>query len=492
MPLCHGFTNRQPGFCKDNYSASEGKYKRLFKETEKSWSDDALEFLAKVMTDNSSEVDSDIPSGYVYLGQFIDHDITFDTTSLSEANADIDSIQNFRTPTLDLDCLYGAGPKQQPYLYKRGRNNAISSEFLLGKTPETRERVEIQSDLPRSSEGFALIADPRNDENLIVAQLHVAFMKFHNKILKKVKSFDAARAILIRSYQEIIKQDFLPRIIFHDYKNEFSRPQLYLDKCDKSKSGVEQPFIPIEFSVAAYRFGHSMIRERYRINDVLKSRSTLAQLFKFSGNGTRQRNFRLPSSWLINWNLFFDIDSNNKELDEFNFAKAIDTSLSPGLVNLILPDEPKSLALRNLQRGKALKIPSGQEVAKELGVSRIATDKLIENLNPEQQEEFKNHNLHIDTPLWYYILREAELCSSMITGARKSPITSSNKIGEVGGTIISQVFFGLLHLDKSISQKDTIDSIKIEPYANSMKDMFSFLQQSKEPNEIDPINPLKL
>src|SRR4029453_13706187 len=112
-------------------------------------------------------------AGFTFLGQFVDHDITFDPTSSLERQADPESIRNFRTPALELDSLYGSGRGASPHLYDQAAPGAI--KLLLD--------AAAPRDLPRNSQNVALIGDPRNDENLIVSQLHLAFVKFHNAVV---------------------------------------------------------------------------------------------------------------------------------------------------------------------------------------------------------------------------------------------------------------------------------------------------------------------
>ena len=433
MPSCHGFSYRQPSSCEktSSYSPEEGgKYQRMFEATKQSWDDSALEFLASLMIKDGNDLDSTLPSGYVYLAQFIDHDLTFDTTPLSEANDDLKNIQNYRTPILDLDSLYGAGPKQNPFFYKKAPNNLTPYEFLIGETRPANSisrseilRSSLPCDLPRASSGFAIIPDPRNDENLILAQLHLAFMKFHNAVVQKIhqemmannegkheaekianESFELARKIVIHSYQKIIQKDFLPKII--NIKDDSFDPNksIYLRSNTITKS-----YIPIEFSGAAYRFGHSMIRPCYTPK---KNRPNLKleNSLQFTGNRA-SRGFTLGTVWLFNWNLFFDLDGQMIHTRDFNFAKMINPYLSSALTNLATPDEPQALALRNLKRGKALKLPSGQEAARESGIEPLSPSKILEYIPSEDKEKFSEYNLHQHTPLWYYILKEAEISS---------------------------------------------------------------------------------
>ncbi len=219
--------------------APTGKFGRMFPKLPPfTPSSESLEELGNAMLDptvesepslNNPDGDNvNVPAGYTYLGQFIDHDITFDTSSLQEIIVDPLAIRNFRTPMLDLDSIYGSGPAVQPYLYQFDDPDL----FLIGTTNEQPGRgnpnipTQLPNDLPRASSTLGIIADPRNDENLIVAQLHLAFLKFHNKIVEGIRDgsiqptssvershFEQARELVIWHYQWIILNDFLGSII---------------------------------------------------------------------------------------------------------------------------------------------------------------------------------------------------------------------------------------------------------------------------------------
>src|SRR5262249_4606722 len=152
-------------------------------------------------------------AGFTYLGQFIDHDLTFDPNSKLERENDPDALVDFRTPRLDLDSLYGDGPADNPFLYQ---DDGV--HFLLGLNQAFEE------DLPRNSAEArrALIGDPRNDENLIVSQLHLAFLKYHNRVVDALRAirpelsgeklFGEARRIVRWHYQWIVIHEFLRAI----------------------------------------------------------------------------------------------------------------------------------------------------------------------------------------------------------------------------------------------------------------------------------------
>src|SRR5262245_14319516 len=168
-----------------------GRFIRLLPEGRIQFAQRDLEALAHAMTSDQEptptaegkpdpEEDPEITAAYTYLGQFTDHDLTFDPTSrLREALTDqeLEALADFRTPRFDLDNLYGRGPDDQPYMYEPDKIHMLLGEPLSGNSFDPDAR-----DLPRGPNHRALIGDPRNDENRIVAQLHAIFLRFHNKV----------------------------------------------------------------------------------------------------------------------------------------------------------------------------------------------------------------------------------------------------------------------------------------------------------------------
>jgi len=373
-----------------------------------------------------------IPAGFTYLGQFIDHDITFDTTPLPEAS-DPQRTQNFRTPRLDLDSLYGLGPTAQPYLYDR----AAPTKFLIGQNsvsgdPRGGTVPVLPNDLARNSQGFALIGDPRNDENLIVAQLHLAMLKFHNKLIDQGRTFEEARREVTWHYQWIVLNEFLPAIV---------NPAA-ITRARQSVSRYyfpnDEPYIPIEFGVAAYRLGHSMVRFSYDHNRVFGpgggperfADGTLQLLFQFTGlSGS---SVPVPSNWVIDWRRFFNFGAAGVTV---NPSRKLDCKITFPLGNLPpgSSDPTRSnLAVRNLLRGKRLGLPSGQAVAGRIGATALTPAEVA---GGPGGAALAAAGLDRKTPLWYYILREAEL-----KGA-------GQRLGAVGSYICAEVFVGLLEGD---------------------------------------------
>src|SRR5262252_6552082 len=129
--------------------------------------------------DGKDDEESGIPALYTYLGQFIDHDLTFDPASSLQKQNDPDALTDFRTPAFDLDCIYGRGPGDQPYLYQ---SHPHENKFQLGDKIQGAGDADAK-DLQRNVNGRAMIGDPRNDENSIVSQLQGLFLRFHNRMV---------------------------------------------------------------------------------------------------------------------------------------------------------------------------------------------------------------------------------------------------------------------------------------------------------------------
>jgi hypothetical protein len=405
-----------------------------------------LKLLARTMIEPPEQSEDpardniDIPAGYTYFSQFITHDITFDPTSSLIRFNDPNKLRNFRTPRLDLDSLYGNGPEDSPYLYDqhnhgkllvekgtralRHRENASPKTKIIFRLEELAPNDEIseithQEDLPRNSQGRAFIGDPRNDENIIISQLQLAFIKFHNKVMEYVtnegirgkNAFYKAQRLVCWHYQWVVLHDFLPKIVEEEVLEQiweapdcFGQPKLCFYQWRN------QPFIPVEFSVAAFRFGHSMIRSSYDLNDMIKGLTIID--CKGPGSLNLMGSRPLPTNWTIQWDRFLNINGSVPQK-----SRQIDTRLSFPLSQFPSPlgtGDCHNLAAFDLLRGYRMDLPSGQAVAKAMGLRK---EDILDG--PE-------------APLWYYILREAEQKHK------------GRKLGPVGSRIVAEVIIGLL------------------------------------------------
>jgi hypothetical protein len=405
---------------------NEGRFGRLFRRLPPApdLGDQALKDLADSMREPSKESpkldNPKIPAGYTYFGQFVDHDITFDPVSVLQRHNDPDALVDFRSPRFDLDSVYGSGPADEPFLYQQPERLRL----LFDKSNKKGE-----PDLQRNEDGIALIGDPRNDENIIVSQLQLTFIRFHNKVAAKVaadksvpgeRKFEVAQRLVRWHYQWVIFDDFLPRLV---------GPAPIKRRVERKKGGEVEikprwfrprnnPFMPVEFSVAAYRFGHSMVRPEYELNQVVVDRPIFIPGEKV-GELDDLRGFRpLPGAWTVDWSFFLEGVPGKAKKPQL--SRKIDARLARGLFDLPgIPQKESSLAFRNLKRGQALELPSGQEVARLMGLKPLSGKKLGA---PEP------------TPLWFYILKE-------------SGLGGGERLGPVGGEIVADVILGLLKED---------------------------------------------
>jgi hypothetical protein len=401
----------------DDFSGS--KYGRMFPHLRSPEAGEELLFAlgrsGAVMDDRSEAEEGDnhcIPAGWTFFGQFIAHDITADRSALSH-HARVGQITNFRAPHLDLEAIYAFGPTGSPYLYDLGDPDML----LLG-----RNDAGHPDDVPRNQQGRALVGDPRNDVHQFISQLHVAFLKFHNATVDWVRersvpaseTFRAAQRLVRWHYQWIVAHEFLPLTVGREVVDDVltNGPRFYRVQ--------GRPTIPVEFSDAAYRYGHSQIRAVYRLNDRVSGR-----VFPDCAGGCP-----VPAANVIDWHVFFDLDGGRRPQP----SRRMDARLVHSLI--ALPDtvvgetevpEYHSLAVRDLLRGHALNLPSGEAVAEAMGVTLLTDDELgLKALNIGWRGE---------TPLWYYVLREADIREE---GAR---------LGPVGGRIVAEVLLGLIDAD---------------------------------------------
>jgi hypothetical protein len=460
-----------------------GKFGRMFPNLLPLHVDDAaLLELAEAMKeegepgeDPAPDGDNEkIPAGYTYLGQFIDHDITLDTTPLDQQLADPLGTKNFRSPALDLDSLYGDGPGIHPYLYQRDADSfRVTEKLLVGhaalsgdKSPTDPDAKvpALRNDLPRNQVGHALIFDERNDENLLVAQMHLLMIKFHNKVvdllgkdapdLKGQALFNEARRIVTWHYQWIVLFDFVERLTEPGLINKIKQEGREFYRFNTT------PYMPAEFAAGAYRLGHSMVRETYSHNRLFRpgdgpsskiANGTLALLFRFTGKsgfimGELAKSGlsipTLPSNWVIDWRRFFELDLPTDDAGfSFNHSRRLDPSITPALHTLpgLTPEMPEKerrefvLPFRNLRRGVQIGLPSGQDVCRAMKLKPMTEQEITDC---PAGEVAAKHSLHKTTPLWYYVLCEAHHHGK------------GERLGPMASTIIAESFLGMVHGDK--------------------------------------------
>lgn len=514
-PVAHGSAGRHPtleSLKSLSGNKDPGLFGRMFPTLPPLQASDAsLLALANAMKDTRPEGDPNsnnpnIPAGFTYLGQFVDHDITLDTTSLAEKVADPLGLTNFRTPRLDLDSVYGLGPAVNPEMFARKApgSTAPGPNLLLGKTVigggDPAIPAGLPNDLPRNPEGQAIIGDPRNDENLLVAQTHLAFLKFHNAVVAWLKAkgtpdgdlFKEARRLTMWHYQWIVLFDFVERLTEPGLINKIRQEgrKFYRFKT--------KPYMPVEFAAAAYRLGHSMVRENYAHNRVFGptpgavAPGSLALLFHFSGKSGRilgdlagvvppkpqspPNVEKLPSDWIIDWRRFFDFKTPPAPNFLFNPSRRLDPFVVPALHTLPGEVGPEAvLPFRNLKRGVLLGLPSGQSIAKAMKLPAL-TPAQIATAGADGAVAAA-HGFDKQTPLWYYILKEAEVHHKGL------------RLGPVGSRIVAEVFLGIVHGDSesfmwNVANWKPVLPSKV-PGTFTMTDLLQFV------GDIDPIDGIK-
>jgi hypothetical protein len=398
-------------------------------------------------------------AGSTFVGQFTDHDITFDQTSQLGVTQNPLTSPNARTPALDLDSVFGGGPGIRPDLYVANPDGSVGPQLQIGSGG-------VHEDVPRTANGdgtySAILADPRNDENLMIAGLHCAHILFYNRVLSDLGSinltpypaargadlsnahdqFLIARQITQWHYQWLLVNEHLPQIAGQAMVNNV------LGQGNKFYNPPPgDAFMPIEFAAACYRFGHSMVRPSYRANFTSgtgDSTSPTADPFfglvfdatepDFSGPINYDRDDLLggypAARRYVGWQTFFDLGDGQVKNN-----KKIDTKISSVLFTLPVPaiaphtqTSPTVLPQRNLLRQLTWGLPSGQQVAKAMGVPP---------LKPGDQGGIMDVYLPFgsSTPLWYYILAEAKAATGGVT------------LGAVGGRIVTETLIGLLRAD---------------------------------------------
>ncbi|MBV1855092.1 peroxidase family protein [Catellatospora tritici] len=363
---------------------------------------DAAAFLDRVGPGGDDAAEA---AGWPFFGQLIAHDITADRSPIG-GEVDPEALRNARAPKLNLEMVYSDGPIGSPYLF----DLRDPAKFLLG--PDG-------ADVPRNTQGVALIGDPRNDSHLFALTLHVALLHAHNRIVDRLRAegareadvYDKARITLTWHYQWIAVHDFLPRLVGPDLVE-----QVLAEGGRWFAPTAPQAYIPLEFADAAFRYGHGQIRHTYRLVDGGPAVPLFPDLVGFGP---------VPPDRRLDLTQVFDVPGHPRA----QRAKRLDGRLAASLIGLPeqvtgAVDTPayRSLAVRDLLRGGTTGLPSGEAVARLLGEVPLTADEL---------DQPWPHG----TPLWFYVLKEAEHRGG------------GDRLGPVGGRIVTEVLIGLLRAD---------------------------------------------
>jgi hypothetical protein len=400
-------------------------------------------------------------AGSTFVGQFIDHDITFDQTSQLGVPQNPLISPNTRTPALDLDSVFGGGPGLRPDLYVDNPDGSVGPQLKIGSGG-------IHEDVPRVPNGdgtyTALVGDPRNDENVMVAGMHCAHILFYNRVLDELSGHDLGHFPAARAYREDRRSNYVAFLLarqvtlwhyqwllVNEHLPQIAGQQMVNDVLRRGNRFYNPPpgdaFMPIEFGAAAYRFGHSMVRPSYRANFTSgtgDSTSPTADPFFALVFDENEPDFSDPVNYdrddllggypaprrYVGWQTFFDLGDGNVKNN-----KKIDTTVSSVLFTLPVPaiaphtqTSPTVLPQRNLLRQLTWGLPSGQAIARAMGVPALARSDLADLAGVYTP-------FVASTPLWYYILAEAKAMEDGLN------------LGPVGGRIVSETLIGLLRAD---------------------------------------------
>jgi Animal haem peroxidase len=422
-----------------------------------------VELITDLSLSENNQNNANHSAGITFIGQFIDHDLTRDLNSPLGVPADPGDHRNGRIPAFDLDSVYSRGPRRDRQYYD----------------PQDRIKLPIESgglfeDFARQ-DGVAIIPDARNDENMMIAGIHQAIMLFHNKMVDQIREqtggddqevFAEARRLTRWHYQWIVMNEVLPKYVGQaEADAALARPNIFRRRRVR---------MPVEFQGAAYRFGHSLVRPSYRANlEGDNGQPFFGMIFDAEASGPDPADLRggarAPRRF-IGWQTFFDFGDG-----EVKPNKRIDTTISTPMFNLPpitielapgTPLGPTALAARNLLRHITWSQPSGQDIADEYGVERLA---------PADLSDLADFGLGLEesTPLWFYALREADV------------MADGRTLGPVGGRIIADCYAGFIRSDESSFMSrnpdwtPTVETRSGDPESFDMVDFLTFA-------EVDP------
>jgi len=472
-----------------------------------------------------------LPAAYTYFGQFMNHDIsapiggllvnvgmtpptgiigTADPAGLGkEWRADTATIlQHFvneHSEPLTLASLYGDGPQSSDgevrQLYQEDKR------FRLAITSVSNDQtfVDLASvfyatgapDIPRHNR-TPLIADHRNDGNLILCQLHLAFMLVHNKAVTALEGryrnatdcFREARQLVTLHYHWLILNDFLPKILS---KSVLCKP---FSEWELRQS--EPNTVPMEFTTAAFRFGHSMVGRAYDFNAnfsnggrISTAGASLTQLFNFTSRNNMEQPLgpplQLPNHWVIDWDRMTCAPKPDPVPGDLQGgAERIDLDFAPDMLNVAgdaQVAEHGSILFRNLLRGFHRRMPFGQRLAEECNVEPLAPDQVREAM-PQYRSPSGDYDdpakaaaglgFLDETPAWLYFLCEAKM------------LENGERVGPTASRIIAHTFVGLMrHNPASVLLHEggawhPQDSVLKDKYGKALTSLRAFLLYATE------------
>ncbi|MBN8631829.1 MAG: hypothetical protein J0L76_13345 [Rhodobacterales bacterium] len=466
----------------------------------------AFEIASRVPLSGIPVLQMKLPAAFTYFGQFVNHDISapvgdvvtsrggtpaagvigtadppgLDRNRRSRPAIILENLVNEQEKPLTMASLYGDGPASadpairalyQPdgKRFRLGQTRREEEQFFTNLLIDPRRVIHATGapDLPRKDRQ-ALIADRRNDENLIISQLHLALMLLHNKavaalepqVTDAAECFRQARRLVTRHYHWLILHDYLPRLL---------SPSVLSGSLARWPSRLTEPdCVPLEFTTAAFRFGHSMVGSAYDFNAnfglngrISDSGATLEDLFAFTSRNNMQSDatetLALPDHWVVDWARMTRVlpQPAGRPPRDFGRAERIDLAFARDMLNIMGDSSVAvhgSILFRNLLRGFHRCIPLGQRLAAEYGVAPLTENELRAALPdgppPSQggtgfRDTVAALGFLRDTPAWLYFL-----CESL---AREN----GERIGPTASHIIADTIVGLIRLNpQSVLNED--------------------------------------
>lgn len=369
----------------------------------------------------SPPTNTGMPAGYTYLAQFLSHEIN--PSGSGEGTVRIGGSVNLGIPkpTITLASLYGDGDAAyQAEAYPNGK-------FIL----HADSADNINSDIFRNQDG-AFIGDIRNDENYLLSQMHLFWQKFHNVtysvifdgISDQLKRFDATKEFVIFIFKKIVLEDFLKRLLDKD---------IYTLYClNKAEYLLKKPLnqMPVEFLHSVFRFGHSMVREEYRIQNG-KQQVPLGDLFVLDHTSAT----RIDPLHVVDWGMLFgeEPEYDKASLIDLKFARIMQEVPKVGVI------ETKDILAMNIKADMVSMIPTAGEIIDWIRIFEPELAyyaKLEEGLiHPKFEDYWEAYNYSLQSeclPLWLYILMEYS------EGAQ------GLKLGKLGSVIVAEVLMKAL------------------------------------------------
>ena len=442
-------------------------------------------YAGQVYESGTPAVSASVPAVFTFVGQFIDHDLTMNAVDLFTDQTG--PVRNGASPRIDLDSVYGPRTTGTGVVTIPTGDGATTGDLIFhhdgtfrmhhvdGTTGFDLNRTEMSlpaGPVPHRPPAFtAHIFDGRNDENQLILQIHILLERVHNKLVEsnalntagesKAEVIAAVRTEVVANWQTVVLQDYLPRVIEAgtltdvlsqirqvNFGNLKHKPLLDL------ASGALVVQLPHEWTIG-FRFGHSQLRPRYHLNGGDGASVALFDnLTANPGSDDLRGSVQLPAAHVIDWAEFYP-DVPDDVLDDDRKSLRIDGKVTPPVFNLpesAIPDTMKTvgnLPQRNLIRGRSIGVVSGEELydfydstdggpavpltGPKLTPSDVAPDPLVHHLfthdlDADGQPVFK-------TPLWYYIVKEAELQGGFRT------------LGALGSRLVAEVVAGGIFYD---------------------------------------------